>query len=375
MQTLPIPHVDPLPLPGPVWLFTALLLVVFTLHVAAMNSALGGGLWALWNYVRGRHAEHPYSRKLANELAAMLPTFLAFTVTLGVAALLFVQVLFGNFLYTSSILIGALWLMVIPLVMVAYYGFYYFSYKAEQGKGIAGCVLAISVCVLLFIAFIFVNNMTLMQVPARWLAMYRAHPNGWNLNLGEPSLVPRYLHMVNGSMVLFSAILAQLGMRRMKEDAAYGRWMVQRSALVFAACTGVQFGLGMWLLLAIPREIAMMLLRDPLMGAVFGLALVSVIAAMLLILLGSLAEKPSVLVHFGFGMSMVTLFLMVCLRYLLRMAYLNPYVNLGGLAVHPQVGVIALFLLLFVGGLATVGYMLWLVARSARTGMNAVAPM
>jgi len=217
--------------------------------------------------------------------------------------------------------------------------------------------------------------MTLMQVPARWLAMYRAHPNGWNLNLGEPSLVPRYLHMVNGSMVLFSAILAQLGMRRMKEDAAYGRWMVQRSALVFAACTGVQFGLGMWLLLAIPREIAMMLLRDPLMGAVFGLALVSVIAAMLLILLGSLAEKPSVLVHFGFGMSMVTLFLMVCLRYLLRMAYLNPYVNLGGLAVHPQVGVIALFLLLFVGGLATVGYMLWLVARSARTGMNAVAPM
>ncbi len=120
MQTLPIPHVDPMPLPGPVWLFVALLLVVFTLHVAAMNSALGGGLWALWNYLRGRHAQHEYSRRLANELSQMLPTFLAFTVTLGVAALLFVQVLFGNFLYTSSILIGSFWLLVIPLVMVAY---------------------------------------------------------------------------------------------------------------------------------------------------------------------------------------------------------------------------------------------------------------
>jgi hypothetical protein len=374
MQTIPIPYVDPLPLPGPVWLFTALLLVVFTLHLAAMNSALGGGIWALWNYLRGRHSDHPYSRQLANELAAMLPIFLAFTVTLGVAALLFVQVLYGNFLYTSSILIGVLWLAVIPLVMVAYYGFYYFSYQAAKGKGIAGCVLAISVCVLLGVAFIFVNNMTLMLRPERWLAMYRAHPNGWNLNLGDSSVIPRYLHMVNGGIALFSAILAEFGMRRMKTDAGYGRWLAQRSAVVFALCTGLQFLFGMWLLLAIPRDIAMALLRDPLTGAVFGLALMSAIAAMLLILLGSMAARPGPMVHSGFALSMVTLFLMVCLRYLLRMAYLKPYANLGALAVRPQVGVILLFLLLFVGGLATVGYMLWLVARSGKTGVSAVVP-
>jgi hypothetical protein len=100
----------------------------------------------------------------------------------------------------------------------------------------------------------------------------------------------------------------------------------------------------------------------------------SVIAAMLLILLGSLALKPSALVHVGFAMSLVTLFLMVCLRYLLRLAYLKPYVNLGALAVRPQIGVIVLFLLLFVGGLATVGYMLWLVARSGKARVPAVAP-
>ena len=366
-QTLPIPHVDPLPLPGPVWLFTALLLVVFTLHVIAMNSALGGGLWTLWNYLLGRHSDHPYSRRLANELSQMLPTFLAFTVTLGVAALLFVQVLFGNFLYTSSILIGSLWLAVIPLVMVAYYGFYYFSYTAEQGKGIAGCVLAISVCVLLCIAFILVNNITLMLSPARWLAMYRAHPNGWNLNLCDHSVIPRYLHIVNGAIAVFSAILAQFGMRKLKADAEYGRWLVQRAALVFAACTGLQFLLGMWLLLAIPRDIAMLLLRDPLAGSVFGLALISVISSMLLILLGSLSPKPAPLVNAGFAISLVTLFLMVSLRYLLRMAYLRPYLHLEALAVRPQVGVIAIFLLLFVGGLATVGYMLWLVSRGAKT--------
>ncbi len=374
MQTIPIPHVDPLPLPGPVWLFTALLLVVFTLHLAAMNSALGGGLWALWNYLRGRHAAHPYSQRLATDLATMLPVFLAFTVTLGVAALLFVQVLFGNFLYTSSILIGMLWLAVIALVIVAYYGLYYFAYTAEKGKGISGCVLAISVCVLLGVAFIFVNNMTLMESPERWLVMYRAHPNGWNLNLGDRSLVPRYLHMVNGAIALFSAILAELGMRKMKLDAEYGRWIVQRAAVVFAACTGLQFLLGMWFLLAIPRPIALALLLEPLGGAVFGLALLSVITAMLLILLGSLAARPSTLVHIGFGVSLVTLFLMVCLRYLLRLAYLKPYLHLEALAIRPQIGVIALFLVLFVGGLATVAYMLWLVARSEKAGVTAAAP-
>jgi hypothetical protein len=298
---------------------------------------------------------------------------LAFTVTLGVAALLFVQVLFGNFLYASSILIGALWLAVIPMVIVAYYGFYYFSYTAERGKGISGCVLSISVCVLLGIAFIFVNNMTLMLSPERWLAMYRAHPNGWNLNLGDHSVIPRYLHIVNGAIALFSAILAHLGMRKMKVDAAYGRWMVQRAALVFASCTGLQFVLGMWLLLALPRQIAMLLLREPLAGTVFGLALVSVIVAMLLILVGSLSPEPSAMVHAGFGVSLVTLFLMVCLRYLLRLAYLKPYANLGALAVSSQVGVIAIFLLLFVGGLATVAYMLWMVARSRNTQVRAVA--
>jgi hypothetical protein len=163
-------------------------------------------------------------------------------------------------------------------------------------------------------------------------------------------------------------------MSRMKADAGYGKWLVQRAGVVFASCTGLQFLFGFWLLVAIPRDIAFSLLRDPLTGAVFGLALMSAIAAMILILVGSMAPRPGPMVHAGFGLTLLTLFLMVCLRFLLRVAYLRPYANLGALAVHPQVGVIVLFLLLFVGGLATVGYMLALVARSGKTGARAVVP-
>jgi hypothetical protein len=196
--------------------------------------------------------------------------------------------------------------------------------------------------------------------------MYRAHPNGWNLNLGDHSVVPRYLHMVNGAMVVFSAILVEFGLVRIKSDAGYGKWLVQRAGVVFAACTGLQFLFGFWLLLAIPRDLAFSLLRAPLTGGVLGLALMSAVAALILILVGSMAPRPGALVHAGFGFVLLTLFLMVCLRFLLRVAYLKPYANLGALAVRPQIGVIAIFLLLFVGGLATVGYMLALVARSGK---------
>ena len=372
MQAVPVPRINPLPLPGPVWLFTALLLVVFTLHLLAMNSAVGGGLWALWNYLRGRHGGHEYSRRLATELAGMLPIFLAFTVTLGVAALLFLQVLYGNFFYASSILIGVLWIAVIPLVIVAYYGYYYFSDQVGKGTGIAGCALAISVCVLLAVGFIYVNNMTLLENPGSWLGMYRAHPNGWNLNLRDYTVAPRYLHMINGALAMFAAILAAFGLRKMRTDEGYGRWLMQRGAVAFALGTGLQFLFGMWLLLAIPRDIAMSLLRQPLAGAVLGVALMASIAAMLLILLGSLAPRPAPMVQTGFAAALVTLFMMVCLRYLLRVEYLKPYANLSALAVRPQVGVIVLFLLLFVGGLFTVGYMLRLVARSGKASADEV---
>ena len=76
-----IPDVDPLPLPGPVWLFKFLLLFTFTLHLVAMNCALAGGVAAVLNAIRGRNPLHPFSRRLAGELSRMLPVFLALTIT------------------------------------------------------------------------------------------------------------------------------------------------------------------------------------------------------------------------------------------------------------------------------------------------------
>ncbi len=49
----------------------------------------------------------------------MLPLVIAFAVNFGVAPLLFLQVLYGHFIYTSSILMGIFWISIIPALIIA----------------------------------------------------------------------------------------------------------------------------------------------------------------------------------------------------------------------------------------------------------------
>jgi hypothetical protein len=363
-NNIPIPAADPMPLPAPVWLLKTLLLVVFFLHILFMNCTLAGGFTALFNAIRGRSDQHPFSHQLSAELGRMLPIFVAFTVTLGVAALLFVQVLYGNLLYTSSILIGAYWISVIVLVVLGYYGYYYYnSHSGERASTASIVVLSLSVLCFLTIGFIFTNNMSLMWSPEKWLAMYRAHGNGAQLDTGDRSIVPRYLHTIIGSFGLFSAAVAHYGTLRFKKDPAYGGWLVRRAALAFAATTILQFLVGMWFLMALPRNVAMVFFTGGLGVSVFAGALLATLAATILLLVGGTAKEPSPLIHAGFGMVLVTVALMVVMRDMVRTASLNPYFQLSRLQVSPQTGVIIVFLLTFAGGLATLVWMLRKVAQ------------
>jgi heme exporter protein D len=364
MMQVPIPQVDPLPLPGPAGLFKFLLLLVFTLHLLAMNCALAGGAAAVFSAVRGRSALHPFSRRLAGELSRMLPVFLAFAISLGVAVLLFVQVLYGNLLYASSILIGVFWISVIGLVIVAYYGLYYFEVRPGQKRGII--VAAGSVLCLLAVAFIFANNMSLALTPARWLAMYRAHPDGLSLNLAELSLPPRYLHMLVGATAVFAAVLCHIGCHRLRTDREYGAWLVRRCSQVFGAATAFQIMVGLWFLLALPRSIALYLLSNGAAATVFGAALLCALGAMFLILVGGHTSRPAPFVHSGFALTVVTVALMVVLRQMLRTAYIHNYARPESLPASPQTAIIVVFFLLFVLGLGTVGYMLRLLARASK---------
>jgi hypothetical protein len=249
--------------------------------------------------------------------------------------------------------------------MAAYYGYNYFEAKHGATSG-AIAAASIAVVCLLSVAFIFSNNMTLVLTPARWLAMYRAHPDGVNLNLAERTLLPRYLHMLVGAVTVLAAAVCHMACHRLKKEPEYGGWLLRRWSLLFAAASGVEILLGLWFLLALPRSVALYLMSSGLGATVFGLGMLGGLAAMMLILVGAQTRRPAPFVHAGFGLTILTVALMVGLRQLFRTAYLHPYAQPESLATAPQTGIILLFFVLFVLGLATVGYILFLLARAKK---------
>ena len=98
-----------------------------------MNFVLGGGVLALVSKWRSKNDER--SGRMFLDIAKKLPVLLPATITLGIAPLLFVQVLYGQFFYTSSILMAWPWFLVLVFLTTAYYGFYYVSYRGGRPGG------------------------------------------------------------------------------------------------------------------------------------------------------------------------------------------------------------------------------------------------
>jgi Na+-driven multidrug efflux pump len=82
-SNVPIPDLDTVALPAPVWLLKGLLLLTFFLHIIPMNLALGGGFVAAFTDRIGRKRESGHHRALAKSLAGMLPIVIAFAITLA----------------------------------------------------------------------------------------------------------------------------------------------------------------------------------------------------------------------------------------------------------------------------------------------------
>ena len=95
--------------------FQFLLLLTFYLHILFMNVMLGTIIIAFV-----RHFQRPTETcPLTEEISQKLPFSIALAVNFGVAPLLFVQVLYGHFIYASSILMAVLWLSIVGILIAA----------------------------------------------------------------------------------------------------------------------------------------------------------------------------------------------------------------------------------------------------------------
>jgi hypothetical protein len=357
-----IPQADPIALPAPPLLLEALLILMFFLHMLPMNFVLGGSI--IGTVARFRAKTHDDSRMLAAWIGKMMPPTVSFAVSFGVAALLFLQVLYGRLFFASSIVLGWFWFGVVPILIVAYYGTYVIGGRGDRSGRSTVALASLVALLFMAIAFIYSNNMTLALRPETIRALHRSGDAAMHLNLGDPTLIPRYLHMLLGAIAVSGMVVSVLGRHAAKDDERHGTWAMRHGAIWFVMPTVFNFLVGLWWLGTLPREVILRFAGKSV------LALVSLSVGSLLGLVACIAmvmamnsPQPKKFVGAGLWSLLGCLFLMVIARDEVRKGMLGIAGFEQPTWVAPQWGVIAIFGVLLVAGVATTIWMISLLAR------------
>ena len=352
-----IPAPVPVPLPAPVWLLHLLSVFTFILHLVPMNFLAGGIVLLCVSAYRGRH--DPRHRELVRRAAPVMPPVVAAAITLGVAPLLFLQLVYGQLFYTSSLLMAWGWLSVVFFLLFGYYGLYWFNFHQEElGPRRFWMMLATAVMFLL-VMVLFSRNMNFMLHPEDFYPRFLAGGAGGFLAPANPTTWPRLLHMLVGALAVGGFGLALLSGLWRRESPELADWARRYGLRWFMGGTGVQLLVGIWFLWRLPVEI-----RGHFLGA-DKLATAILATAVVLVVLAMLAAPRSLAA--GAVALLGTLSLMAVIRHLVRVAYLRPYFDPRTLPVQGQWVVFVLFAILLVAGLATLGWMLHQLFRRAPT--------
>jgi len=322
----------------------------FVLHILLVNVMLGTCIIALIKSITGKEQDIFQ----AKEVSLNLPYAIAFAVNMGVAPLLFIQVLYGSFIYTSSVLMGWYWLMIIPILIIAYYSAYLFDFKFDSLGSARNVVIFFCTLLLLFIAFLFVNNITLMLTPEKWTE-YFTNPKGTILNLSEVTLIPRYLHFVFASLAVGGLSISILGKIKHGKDPDHYSPMIFSGMKWFFYGTLVQVFIGAWFLMSLPKNISSLFVGGNFFATFL---LVAGLVFALIVLYSGFKEK----VWTSSIMIFLLTIIMVLMRDIVRTAYLKPYFSLSDLKIEPQYSPLIFFLISIVIGISIIAYMLRLVA-------------
>jgi hypothetical protein len=326
--------------------FQFLLMLTFPLHLFAMNAMLGAALSAfIAHLIPGR----PH-RELSHQLAKALPFLVAFTVNLGVAPLLFVNVIYGHLLYSSTVLMGLFWLAVIPVMILAYYMIYIYDFSFKKLGNMAMFLLLAALALLMTVGFIFSNNMSMMISPASWSRWFTT-PGGTLLNLADPALLSRYLHMMTGSLAVGGLFVALYARTVLKNDAEVAEAGTKLGMQLFTWLTGLQLLVGTWYLLTLPTEV---------MKRFMGSNMVStgLLAAGIFLAVASLITGYQRKVMPTLWLTLPLVYVMSFMRDSVRTGYLIPYFDMTKVPTNVQWSPLIFFLVTLVAGLVVVIWML-----------------
>ncbi|MHB1079697.1 MAG: c-type cytochrome [Prosthecobacter sp.] len=254
LASTPVPRDLPLPLPVPEWVLVVCLVVFFLVHILFVNLMVGGSVLVViaeWMGLKNKRWD-----ALGHEIAQTVTVNKSLAVVMGIGPLLCINLLYTMQWYSANALTGHAWLLIVPLVIVAFLLTYLHKYTwdtwASGGKKTLHQLIGIAAMLLFFfIPLIFLANVNLMLFPGEWEKV-----RGFFSSLSIGNVLPRYLHFMAASIAMTGLFLAGWFGRKNADLShldAFTRPELRR--LFYKVCAYVtlgQFVLGPLLLFTLP---------------------------------------------------------------------------------------------------------------------------
>lgn len=342
---------DPMGVPFYPWMFQALMVLTFALHIIFVNLVIGGASLAMYGHIKGK--EEPKWKRLSATLARASTVNLSLAIVLGVAPLLFVQVIYDPFWYFSNVLSG--WwamgfLLFICIAFLALYVFYLKRGENIEGYGFFGAIAL----VMLALTAITISALSVQSLhPEKWDSWYLI---GKHMNTAGTALhdlnIARLLHFIVPSFAItgiFLMLYSWYFEPRKDFDHEYLTWVGKTGAKLALYFTLLQIVVGVWWLLTIPKNLDF--LTNP---ALLGGAAVGVVTLVILVGAQKNPQKQAIPVAF---VAFLAVLAMSITREVLRMEYLGKFnYSIYTYKLNLDWGSTFLFFATFVMGLIVISY-------------------
>ncbi|MBA4538374.1 cytochrome ubiquinol oxidase subunit I [Bacillus aquiflavi] len=331
-----IPKDIELVIPGNIGFFEILLVISFLLHILFVNITVGSSSLAVFQEIKGIVKKDKKYDNLAFQLATHASIMKSIAVVIGVAPLLIISVIYTQYFYPSTLLIGKAWLSLIILLIAAFLILYLYKFSWDKMGGgkkkLHVLIGATGSLLLLFVPLIFIVNVVSMLYPEMW----EGSKGFFHGLVYYPQIWQRYFHFILASFAVAGFYLYFWNARAERKIADRAGMTKEEKAEVVK--DGKKFGVkvmlwttllqlvaGTVLLMSFERDIMMLYMGDS--ALLTGLLIGSIFITLLLSFFLYLLLKHDKRKYFILSMTtfVLVLGLMGWMRHELRESYLEPY--------------------------------------------------
>lgn len=351
---------DPMGIPFYPAVFQFLMVLTFTLHILFINLTIGSSFLSIYGFIKSGDYWKQLSRTMIRSTTANISLAMVF----GVAPLLFVQVLYDSFWYTSNML-SATWAMGFIVIVILAYSFTYVAYlRKNSQKSISLIIVGGSALILFLLAGLIMHVLNYQSLqPDKWINWYiRSDAVDTTGTLLHDFQISRFLHFIVPAFIMtgiFLMLYAWYFKDRDDMNKDYLNWVSRTGANLSFYAVIIQVAIGFWWLFSLPWKFEFYMNPLLLIGAGLGIVLLFVLTYI---------RKYPIKFAVPSGIAaLLTIFGMAYARESLRTKYLERFdYSIFNYKMNIDWGSTALFFLTFLMGVIIISYFVTLIFKAGR---------